>query len=142
MTVFSTKTLPADRDAIAPDGSHVRLLAGLRGGSMAHFQLPSGEISTAVMHRTVEEIWYFLAGRGQMWRQHDGVAEIVEVFAGVSLTIPVGTQFQFRSRDKDPLSAIGITMPPWPGDDEAVVVTGPWQPTLPRNGGDKVDPAK
>jgi mannose-6-phosphate isomerase-like protein (cupin superfamily) len=132
MATFSTKSLPAERDTIAPDGSDVRLLAGLQGGSMAHFELPPGETSTAVTHRTVEEIWYFLAGRGQMWRQQGGITEIVDVCAGVSLTIPVGTWFQFRSVGSDPLSAVAITMPPWPGEGEAVVVTGPWRPTLPR----------
>ena len=132
MTAFTTKTLPAQRDAIAPDGSDVRLLPCLQAGGMAHFELPPGETATAVTHRTVEEIWYFLSGHGQMWRQQDGRSEIIDVHAGVSLTIPIGTQFQFRSVGNEPLAAIGATMPPWPGEGEAVVVTGPWQPTVPR----------
>jgi mannose-6-phosphate isomerase-like protein (cupin superfamily) len=132
MTAFTTKTLPERREAVAPDGSDARVLAGLQGGGMAHFELLPGEIATAVTHRTVEEIWYFLAGRGQMWRQQGGHSEIVEVRAGVSLTIPLGTQFQFRSTGDEPLAAIGVTMPPWPGESEAVVVTGPWQPSVPR----------
>ena len=36
---------------------------------MAHFELPPGETSTAVAHRTVEEVWFFLGGRGEMWRR-------------------------------------------------------------------------
>jgi len=40
--------------------------------SMAQFQLRPGQTSTAVTHRTVEEIWYVLSGRGQMWRSQDG----------------------------------------------------------------------
>ena len=67
-----------------------------------------------------------------MWRQQDGRSEIVDVHKSVSLTIPVGTHFQFRSIGDEPLAAIGVTMPPWPGEGEAVVVTGPWQPTVPR----------
>ena len=47
-----------------PDGSNVRILLGLASGGMAHFELPSGETSTAVAHRTVEEIWFFLSGCG------------------------------------------------------------------------------
>jgi glucose/arabinose dehydrogenase len=39
---------------------------------MAHFALPSGQISTAVAHQTVEEIWFFLSGTGEMWRQQTG----------------------------------------------------------------------
>jgi mannose-6-phosphate isomerase-like protein (cupin superfamily) len=99
---------------------------------MADFELPPGDTATAVMHDTVEEIWYFLSGRGQMWRQQDGYSAIVEVHANVSLTIPVRTRFQFRSLGNEPLRAIGVTMPPWPGDGEALVVAGPWHPTLPR----------
>jgi mannose-6-phosphate isomerase-like protein (cupin superfamily) len=128
---FSTKHLPMARDAIAPDGSDVRLLTGLDGGSMAHFELGPNLVSKAVTHRTVEEIWFFLSGRGEMWRLQNGQSAIVEVRPGVSLTIPSGTHFQFRSFGDEPLAAIGITMPPWPGDDEAVFVIGEWTPTVP-----------
>lgn len=132
---FDTKLLPPTRDAVAPDGSDVRvLLAGPRGG-LAHFELAAGETSVAVRHRTVEEIWYFLRGRGEMWRQLDGHEQTVEVAPGVCITIPTGTAFQFRAmgeadREMEPLAAIGATMPPWPGAGEAVIVDGPWKPTL------------
>jgi len=132
METFATKLLPVQRDVIAPDGSNVRLLLGLKGGGMAHFELAPGETSTPIVHRTVEEIWYFLAGRGQMWREKDGHDEIVDVRAGIALTIPLGTHFQFRAFGYTPLSAVGVTMPPWPGDGEAIVVSGPWQPTVPK----------
>lgn len=131
MTTFQTKPLPAKRDAVAPDGSDVRILLRLAGGSMAHFQLPPGETSTAVTHRTVEEIWYFVGGQGEMWRKRGSENEVVPVGPGVCLTIPLGTQFQFRSLGDAPLAAVGVTMPPWPGEGEAIVVRGPWQPTVP-----------
>ena len=67
-----------------------------------------------------------------MWRQQEGHSEIVDVHAGVALTIPLGAHFQFRSLGDEPLSAVGVTMPPWPGDCEAIVVNGPWQPTVPK----------
>ena len=131
MTRFATGQLPEAPDVIAPDGSEVRLLAGLAGGGMAHFSLAPGQVSKAVTHRTVEEIWYFLSGRGQMWRRQDDETSVVDVYAGVCLTIPLGTHFQFRSIGAEPLAAVGVTMPPWPGDDEAVQVTGEWLPTVP-----------
>jgi mannose-6-phosphate isomerase-like protein (cupin superfamily) len=134
MQAFETKHLPAERSAVAPDGSDVRILLGLKGGGMAHFELAPGQISKAVTHRTVEEIWYFIAGRGQMWRKQDALPQpqpdIVDVYPGVCLTIPLGTTFQFRSSGDEPLAAIGVTMPPWPGDDEAVIVEGRWEPTI------------
>ncbi len=130
MPKFETKQLPDDPDAVAPDGSDVRILLGLKGGGMAHFELGPGQTARAVTHRTVEEIWYFIAGQGEMWREQDGVAETVEVYPSVCLTIPLGTRFQFRCTGQDALEAISVTMPPWPGDGEAVLVEGPWQPTV------------
>ena len=132
MTNFDTKRLPAALDAVAPDGSDVRLLLTLKGGGLAHFELAPGQTSTAVAHRTVEEIWFFLSGRGEMWRKQNGREEIVPVDPGVCLTIPLGTHFQFRSFGYGPLAAIGATMPPWPGEGEAVLVEGKWTPTVPQ----------
>lgn len=132
MKKFQTMTLPEKMDACAPDGSEVRLLPTLEGrGGIAHFALPAGQVSKAVMHRTVEEIWYFLTGRGQMWREQGGHSEIVDVHPGVALTIPLGTRFQFRSDGPEPLAAIGVTMPPWPGEGEGIMVDGIWEPNVP-----------
>ena len=131
MTGFSTKRLPVVRDAVAPDGSDVRILLGVKGGGMAHFELPPGQTSTAVTHRTVEEIWFFLSGRGEMWLKRGVQEELVPVEAGTCVTIPLGTHFQFRSFGHQALAAIGVTMPPWPGEDEAILVDGRWEPTLP-----------
>jgi mannose-6-phosphate isomerase-like protein (cupin superfamily) len=128
MEPWSTKRLPSAPDAIAPDGAEVRVLLSLQGGSMAHFEFAPNQTSNAVAHRTIEEIWFFLKGRGEMWRKQGDREEVVTVEPGVCLTIPVGTHFQWRSFD-DGLAAVGITMPPWPGDDEAYPVEGPWTPT-------------
>jgi mannose-6-phosphate isomerase-like protein (cupin superfamily) len=131
MTDFTTQRLPVEYDAVAPDGSRVRVLLALRGGSMAHFELPPGQTSTAVTHRSVEEIWFFLSGRGEMWRKQEGQEEIVAIESGVCLTIPLGTHFQFRSFGDEALAALGVTIPPWPGEGEAVLVQGKWKPTVP-----------
>ncbi|MGI9331757.1 MAG: cupin domain-containing protein [Gammaproteobacteria bacterium] len=108
----------------------MRILLGLEAGGMAHFELAPGQVSIAVMHQTVEEIWFFLSGRGEMWRKQDGRDDIVPVEHGVCLTIPLGTHFQFRSLGYEPLAALGVTMPPWPGEGEAIVVDGKWDPTV------------
>jgi mannose-6-phosphate isomerase-like protein (cupin superfamily) len=131
MTDFATKLLPPDRDAIAPDGSDVRILLRLQDrGGMAHFELAPGQVSKAVVHATADEIWFFLSGSGEMWRRQDGREEVVTVAPGVCVTIPVGTHFQFRSLSREPLAAIGVTMPPWPGDGEAKVVKGKWETSV------------
>ena len=131
MAAFRSMRLPKARDVVATDGCDVRILLGLAGGTMAHFQLAPGHTSSAVTHRTVEEIWFFLSGRGEMWLKQEGREEVVPLERDVCLTIPLGTDFQFRSFGVEPLAAVSITMPPWPGDGEAVVVRGKWEPTDP-----------
>ena len=133
--VFDRKLLPATADALAPDGSAVRILLELRGGSMAHFALAPGQCSVAVRHRTVEEIWFFLGGRGELWRSTGAHREVVEVGAGVCITLPLGTDFQFRSFGPEELTAVAVTMPPWPGDGEAIRGEGEWTPTTPPGSG-------
>jgi mannose-6-phosphate isomerase-like protein (cupin superfamily) len=127
---FETKQLPGERDVVAPDGCDVRILLGVRGGALAHFELAPNETSVAVVHRTVEEIWFFLRGRGEMWRRLGADEEVVALVPDVCLTIPLGTEFQFRSFGPEPLSALGATIPPWPGSGEASVVGGPWTATV------------
>jgi mannose-6-phosphate isomerase-like protein (cupin superfamily) len=131
MSQFATMRLPVDPTAVAPDGSDVRPLLGLSGGGVAHFQLSAGKVARAVTHRTVEEIWLIVSGRGEMWRKQGECEEVVALEPGVCLTIPLGTHFQFRASAAEGVSAIGITMPPWPGEAEAVFVGGPWPPTSP-----------
>jgi mannose-6-phosphate isomerase-like protein (cupin superfamily) len=117
-------------DAIAPDGSEVRVLCGLSRGGLALFSLAPNAVSKAVAHRTVEEVWYIISGYGRMWRKLGGQEEIVEIGPGVSLSIPTGTHFQFRCDGLEPLAVLGATMPPWPGADEAYFVDGVWQAAI------------
>ncbi len=125
-TGFDTMQLRDAPDAVAPDGSDVRVLLRLGRGSMAHFELGAGRVSRAVAHRAVDEIWYILAGQGQMWRRQADRQETVALRPGTCVSIPAGTHFQFRSAGDGPLAAVGVTMPPWPGDAEAYDVPGTW----------------
>jgi mannose-6-phosphate isomerase-like protein (cupin superfamily) len=130
MSDLDTKRLAVRPSGVARDGTLVRELLRLRGGSVAHFELAPGKTSIAVAHRMVEEIWYFVGGRGEMWRKQGDREEVVAVDAGICVTIPVGTHFQFRSSGNEPLTFLAMTMPPWPGDDEAYEVAGKWEPTV------------
>src|SRR2546421_3153397 len=70
----ATRTLQSAPELTAPDGSTVRPLCRITSlGSFAHFQLEAGETSTAVSHRTVQEVWYIIDGAGCMWRQQGSV---------------------------------------------------------------------
>ena len=121
------KLLPQDRDTVAPDGSEIRLLTATSRGSMVHCTLSPGAVSKPVAHRTVEEVWYFLEGAGQMWRRQGDEERVVDVGPGVSLSIAVGVHFQFRAdRRRSPARFVVVTMPPWPDEDETYAVPGPW----------------
>jgi len=128
---WTTHRRSADADAVAPDGSEIRLLGQVVGASVVHCSLPSGAVTQAVRHRTVEEVWYILGGAGQLWRGAGGTEEVTDLSPGLALTLPLGTSFQFRSTSAEPLSLVISTSPPWPGADEAVEVEGPWPARLP-----------
>lgn len=134
MNTFAAMSLPDAHDVIAPDGSEVRILLSLTGGSMAHFRLAPGQVSCAVRHRTVEEIWYVLSGQGEMWRATGGEEAITQLAPGTCLSIEAGTAFQFRAGEMETLDAVAITMPPWPGENDAEPVLGLWTPAIDRSG--------
>jgi mannose-6-phosphate isomerase-like protein (cupin superfamily) len=127
---FEAKRISSAPDAIAPDGSEVRVLCQVSRGGLAVFMLPPQAVSKAVAHHTIEEVWYVISGLGRMWRKLGEAEEIVELGPGVSLTIPTGTHFQFRCDSSEPINVIAATMPPWPGESEAFLVDGTWQPTV------------
>lgn len=123
---FDYLELPAAFDALAPDGSEIRLLAESPRASMVHCSLGPGRASIAVAHRTVEELWYCLEGSGQLWRRLGEQEKVVELAPGISVSIPLGARFQFRNTGKATLRFIIATIPAWPGDDEAYPVPGHW----------------
>jgi mannose-6-phosphate isomerase-like protein (cupin superfamily) len=71
-------------------------------------------------------VWYFLGGSGRMWLRSRDREAVLDVAAGLSVAIPVGTAFQFRSDSAEPLQAVGVTMPPWSGEQGAVDAEGQW----------------
>lgn len=130
MEQFPSKRIAAMPDTIAPDGSAVRLLCATERAGMAVFTLAPGLVAKAVAHRTIEEIWYFTRGRGRMWRKSGDREAVTEIGAGVSISLPTGTHFQFRCDGSEPLEAVAVTLPPWPGEGEAYPVEGKWPPTV------------
>jgi len=125
-SVWDTKEIATAPMVTAPDGSEVRILCATARGSMISFTLTSGTVSKPVAHRSVEELWYVAAGQGRLWRKLGDYEGIIHLAPGLSLTISIGMQFQFRNDGDIPLQIVAVTMPPWPGDDEAYSVTGRW----------------
>jgi mannose-6-phosphate isomerase-like protein (cupin superfamily) len=126
MSDMDTTDVRDDYDYLAPDGSEIRTLLSLDRGGLAHCSLAAGGVSAGVRHKTVEEIWYFLQGNGELWRRHGEDEEIVDVYAKRCVTIPTGTEFQFRNTGVETLLFVISTMPAWPGPSEAIAVEGRW----------------
>ena len=125
--MFETKKLKRKRDYLAPDKSEIRLLLKVKGGNLWHCTLPQGRTSWAVSHKSVDEIWFFTSGHGEVWRSDEKCEKIVDVQEGKCITIPAGTAFQFRNNGTDDLKFIGVTIPSWPGQEEAVEENGHWK---------------
>lgn len=129
MENFETKQLPDTYEYLAPDQSEIVELTKTTNGSTAHCRLRPGLTSIAVAHRTIDEIWFFIKGEGEVWRKNvkTGSNSVTKVSAGTSLTIPLGTHFQFRNIGNEDLDFLIACIPPWPGDNEAFPVKGKWE---------------
>ena len=127
---FNIQNVPSDYEVLAPDGSEIRSIFAMQSGSVCHCRLPVNAVTIAQRHQTIDEFWYVIRGTGQVWRKLGNEEVILDVAPGKYLNIPVGAHFQFRTTSSEPLEIIIFTMPPWPGDSEAVRVEGPWQPSL------------
>jgi len=117
-------------DAKSPAGADIRFLMDGPTGNMIHSTVPAGQINRATRHKSVSEFWFVLEGRGQIWRSDGQNTCTVDLVPGVSIDIPAGTAFQYRCDGAEPLTFICISMPPWPGDDEAAYVDGAWSATV------------
>lgn len=127
---MKTTVLTDEYQYLAPDGAEVRLLMNAATASTARITLTKGKISKPVTHRTVSEIWHIVSGQGQIWRRQGEIEQITDLVEGVTIDIPLGTDFQFRSDHDENLVFVCVTMPPWPGADEVLHLDeGAWLPT-------------
>ncbi|CTQ54921.1 Cupin domain protein [Roseibium album] len=122
--------LSSSPDAKSPAGADIRFIMDGPTGNMIHSTVAPGQINRATRHKTVHEFWHVLEGKGRIWRSIGTAETTVDLEAGVSIDIPAGTAFQYRCDGDLPLKFICVSMPPWPGDDEADFVDGAWDPTL------------
>ena len=84
-------------------------------------------VGRACRFRTIDEYWFVLSGEGEIWRRAtDGRESITRLTPGVCIDIPLGTAFQYRCTGDVSLVFTCTALPPWPGDDEAVIMDGPW----------------
>ena len=127
MVEAATKMLALEADVIAPDGCEVRILAQTPRGSMAHFTLgpgaglarggaPHGRGGLVLPLGPGPDV----ASAGRRAGDRRGGAGRVARRSRSART------FSCATTATEPLAAVAVTMPPWPGDDEAYLVDGKW----------------
>ncbi len=127
---MKTQSVPKEFQHISPAGAEVRLLMSNAMAGLAHCTLKKGKISKIVRHKTVSEFWHVISGKGEIWRKNGGHESITKLETGITIDLPLGTDFQYRSAENSDLVFICLTTPPWPGADEVSYVNhGAWVST-------------
>jgi mannose-6-phosphate isomerase-like protein (cupin superfamily)/GNAT superfamily N-acetyltransferase len=115
----------------APDGMRVSVLTRGERGSLARFELAADRVGHAVRHQTVDELWFVVDGEAELWTHTpDGTEQMRALGTDDSLLLEAGTCFQVRAGARG-VSVLATTMPPWPGEDEALLVHGAWPANVP-----------
>ena len=107
---------------ITLDGSTIRELAGPRRGgsaqqSLAEATVPAGRATIEHLHRTSEEIYYFVAGRGRLrlgGQEHD-------VAAGDCVVIAPGTPHKLWAGAEGDLVLLCACAPPYSDADTELI---------------------
>ena len=100
------------------DGSTIRVLldaetAAARHQSLAEAVLTPGQATARHYHGETEEIYFMLAGRGEM--EVDGDRAVVE--PGDAVLIPPGAWHQIRATGSDELRFLCLCAPPYRHED-------------------------
>jgi mannose-6-phosphate isomerase-like protein (cupin superfamily) len=128
---MKSQKLTTEFQHISPAGAEVRVLMSNPMASITHCTLKNGITSKAIVHKTVNEIWHVISGSGEIWRRQNGIDSITKLNVGLTIDIPQGTDFQYRSTDGDNLVFMCVTTPPWPGADEVNYLSiGAWEPSI------------
>lgn len=127
LAACTTRVVGAEPDEVAPDGSLIFWLCRNAQASTCLCVLMPGKVSAPVRHHRASELWYIVAGHGELYRSQSNEARPLALRAGVSVTIATGEVFQFRAAPDAALTIHITTTPPWEGDSEAQTdVVGYW----------------
>lgn len=127
---MKSKNMPKEYQNISPAGAEVKELMENEYMSLAYLTMKAGKVSKAVTHKTVLEIWYILSGTGEIWWKSKNEEKIINLEPGMSIDIPLGVEFQYRSANSNDLVFLCMTTPPWPGHHEVKYLeNGVWPVT-------------
>jgi mannose-6-phosphate isomerase-like protein (cupin superfamily) len=123
-----TRVLPESRSYPALSGADIRLLIQLPQGELTHASCRSGLVSKSSMLVDHYEMFYVIAGTGELWRKCPEYEGVVALRPGRWAAMPAGTHFQYRALQETTLVFLVAVLPRF---DEAAVRDGdhgPWDP--------------
>lgn len=125
---MKTIFLPKKYNYLAMDNIEIRLLIDQKNhGGIAHGRMLPRSVSEAISHKSVFESWFILSGSGKIWRKIGDVERLDSLKPHMIVDMPLGVEYQFASND-EPLVFLIMTMPPWPGSAETILLSAQtWQ---------------
>jgi mannose-6-phosphate isomerase-like protein (cupin superfamily) len=107
---------------ITADGSSIRELVGIPSGnasqqSVAEATVPPGGQTVEHYHRTTEEVYLFVGGRGRMRLGQ----EEAEVRGGDTVVIPPGVRHKLFNDGDQPLVLLCCCAPPYRDEDTVLL---------------------
>ena len=116
MNAWRTAWLPREATNRSPGGaSEIRQVIQLPQGQVTHAVCAAGNVAEAAVLPERYEMFYVLAGAGELWRRAPHGEEIVSLRPGRTVEIPMGTEFQYRALDADVMFLVIVT-PMWTPD--------------------------
>jgi mannose-6-phosphate isomerase-like protein (cupin superfamily) len=110
-----------NRDKVKPfitkDSSEVREILALKNQSLAEARVALGEATLEHYHRSSEEIYYILEGKGRIKIED----EIEKVEQGDGIAIPPGKRHRIWSTGEGELVFLCCCSPPYSDEDTVMV---------------------
>ena len=126
-TEFTIADLSHTTSFLSDDGSEIRPMPSINGVESVHCLLPKNGVIQASRHRTVSQIWYVLAGTGDLWlKSASGKETLHSLKSGIAMTVPLGYAFQFRNTGEQNLEIFIVNATKWSGAGELIPVKNHW----------------
>lgn len=126
-TVFTTADVAKTPSFLSDDGSEIRPMPSMLDVESVHCRLPKHGVIQASKHRTVSQIWYVLAGKGDLWmKSRLGKETVLGLHPGFAVTVPLGYGFQFRNTGEKDLDIFIVNTTKWSGAGELIPIENHW----------------
>ena len=124
---FVTKVLPGEPDSVSPGGgAEIRHIITSPPGDLTHAVCPAGYVAPTHHLPELDELYYVLAGEGEIWRETDARAGVTALRPGRWVQLPAGMRFQYRANCGSSLVFLVVVLPSWRPDLFHTLPEGLW----------------